>query len=364
MMIKNADTPILLLDKKKCLANIEKMVHTARQAGVALRPHFKTHQSQGVGRWYREFGIRQITVSSFRMAEYFANDGWTDITVAFPVNVLEMDRINQLADRINLNLLVENQESVELLTQGLTKLVPVFINIDMGYHRSGLGPDQMDQIEALIDLIQQSEKLAFKGFLGHAGHSYNARGSSEIEEIHHQSLSIIQKISQHFRKQYPDHLVSVGDTPTTSLMSSFPGAQEIRPGNGVFYDLSQWRIGSCRLDQIAVAMLCPVVAKHPDRQEIVLYGGGVHFSKDRSQFPDGTQHFGMVVSLGEQKWEAPAALSYLRSLSQEHGIVKAQPALFEQTQIGDRMAVLPVHSCMAANLMKVFYTLDGQVIRT
>jgi len=31
---------------------------------------------------------------------------------------------------------------------------------------------------------------------------------------------------------------------------------EIRPGNFVFYDLMQYRIGSCSVGQIAVAMAC------------------------------------------------------------------------------------------------------------
>ena len=50
--------------------------------------HFKTHQSLDVN----VFLILQAiaTVSSVSMAKYFS-DQWDDITIAFPINILEMD---------------------------------------------------------------------------------------------------------------------------------------------------------------------------------------------------------------------------------------------------------------------------------
>jgi len=36
--------------------------------------------------------------------------------------------------------------------------------------------------------------------------------------------------------------------------------------------------------------------------------------------------------------------------------------LFERARIGDLMAFHPVHSCLTANLMKQYTTLEGKVI--
>ncbi|MBY0433245.1 MAG: hypothetical protein K2U26_03955 [Cyclobacteriaceae bacterium] len=83
--------PTLLLDEQKCRANIKRIVDKAKRARVKLRPHFKTHQSHEVGSWFREEGVSACTVSSIEMAAYFAKDYWHDITVAFPVNVLEVE---------------------------------------------------------------------------------------------------------------------------------------------------------------------------------------------------------------------------------------------------------------------------------
>ena len=127
------DKPTLLLNTKKCRANIEKMVQKAQRNNIAFRPHFKTHQSREIGNWFRAYGIDRITVSSPTMANYFAADGWNDITVAFPVNIREIATINALASTIQLNLLVESVETVEQLAQKLKAPVRVFIKADTVY---------------------------------------------------------------------------------------------------------------------------------------------------------------------------------------------------------------------------------------
>ena len=76
--------PTLLIDKAKCKANIKRMALKARQNDIEFRPHLKTHQSLEIGDWFRQEGVTKITVSSVAMAKYFAQDGWKDITIAFP----------------------------------------------------------------------------------------------------------------------------------------------------------------------------------------------------------------------------------------------------------------------------------------
>ena len=88
--------PSLLLDPDKCRANIRRMKTRGEGWGADFRPHFKTHNSRIVGRWFRAEGVNKIAVSSVKMAEYFAADGWEDITVAVVFNVREMDKVHRL----------------------------------------------------------------------------------------------------------------------------------------------------------------------------------------------------------------------------------------------------------------------------
>ena len=96
--------------------------------------------------------------------------------------------------------------------------------------------------------------------------------------------------------------MSTCDSPSCSIINDFTDIDVIRPGNFVFYDLTQLNIGSCNFDQIAVAMACPVVAKHRNRQEIIIYGGGVHFSKEFIEIKN-EKVYGLLVKLTENGWE-------------------------------------------------------------
>ncbi len=352
--------PTLLLDEAKCKANIQKMLKKAEKNGCNLRPHFKTHQSAQVGEWFKEVGIEQCTVSSLGMAEYFAKAGWIDITVAFPLNVLEKAKVNQLALSINLNLCIESVETAKILTEFIKQSVGLFIKVDAGYHRTGIGAEDFEGIEAIIRILEKNPLAIFKGFLQHAGHTYQAKGKVEIDEIHEYTSQKMQNLKAYFKNQCPDLIISNGDTPTCSVSDNFEGVDEMRPGNFIFYDVMQAEIGSCSYDEIAVAMACPVVAKHADRNEIIIYGGAVHFSKDRIENESDTTIYGLVAQQEAAGWGNPLPDLYVKKLSQEHGTIHATDEFMQQTKIGDILYILPIHSCLTANLMGTYCTLKGE----
>ncbi len=353
--------PTLVLDEAKCKRNIEKMVSKAKAHGLIFRPHFKTHQSLQIGRWFKDEGVERIAVSSVSMAGYFAED-WNDITIAFPVNILEIDEINELANRITLNLLVENIETSAFLAENLKTKVGVFIKIDVGYHRTGINPSDTDLIDNILEIVNSSSLLAFKGFLSHAGHTYKCKSIDEIKTVHDGAVKVMQDLKDIYLCRYPQLVVSLGDTPGCSIADNFSGVDEMRPGNFVFYDLMQYQLGACPISQIAVALACPIVAKHKSRSEIVVYGGGVHFSKERLENEVEGTIYGRVVEKLVKGWGNIIPGMFVKSLSQEHGIVEVPRALFEKYKIGEHLLILPVHSCLTANLLKSYKTTDGLML--
>lgn len=140
------------------------------------------------------------------------------------------------------------------------------------------------------------------------------------------------------------------------------GVDEISAGNFIFYDLVMNYLNVCDESDIAVAMACPVVAKNAARGEITIHGGGVHFSKDHLFDESEQKFFGEVVILEEEGWSPIIPGIKLTGLSQEHGTLKANELLFDQIQIGDVLGILPIHSCLTANLMKSYTTLDGKQV--
>ncbi len=351
--------PTLLVDKQKCIANIKMMKAKADKAELIFRPHFKTHQSATIGEWFREEGVEKITVSSVKMAKYFADNGWNDITIAFPTNILELDDINKLAERITLNLLVETLGTARFLESYLNSNVNVFIKIDSGYNRTGIWCEEVTEIEKLVEEISKSEHLTLLGFLTHSGQNYNAADEKQIIANHGQSLRIMSEIKSYFKEKYPHLIASIGDTPGCTLSDELYGIDEIRPGHFVFFDLQQFILGVCHDTDIAAIVACPVVAKHQKRNEIVIYGGGVHLSKEF--IPTGEDKlFGSLVKLDENGWTQILAGGYLSSLSQEHGIIKVNDDLFKEIDMGEQIGIIPVHSCMTVSCMPQMFTTDGE----
>jgi D-serine deaminase-like pyridoxal phosphate-dependent protein len=296
------------------------------------------------------------------MAEYFALHGWKDITIAFPFNKLEIDEINKLASRIELNLLILSVESINFLKEHLKHKVGIFIKIDTGYHRTGILPENIDMLDEILKGILNFDLIEFKGFLTHSGHTYTAGSIDKITAIHNDCLHKMQKLKLHYFKIFPNLVISIGDTPSCSLMDNFEGVDEIRPGNFVFFDLMQNQFGSCNIDQIALCVACPIVAKYKERNEIIVYGGVVHLSKEYILNEEGERFFGLIVELGNKSWSSTLEGMYVSSISQEHGIIKTTDEHFDKFRIGDIIGILPVHACLTANLMGRYFTFENEVI--
>lgn len=113
----------------------------------------------------------------------------------------------------------------------------------------------------------------------------------------------------------------------------------------------QTQIGSCTTEDIALAVSCPVISKNKSRSEWIIHGGAVHLSKDYVTI-NGVQCFGKVALLNDKDWESPLPRTIVTKLSQEHGVVQCDLELFDQVNIGDNVAVLPIHACLTNNLLK------------
>jgi D-serine deaminase-like pyridoxal phosphate-dependent protein len=359
----NIIKPTLLLNRNICMANIHAMAVKAHEQNVIFRPHFKTHQSATIGEWFRNEGVTAITVSSVSMAQYFANHGWKDITIAFPVNLLEINEINQLASEITLNLLIEAEEVAAFLTRNLKSASCFFIKIDTGYHRTGIDPSNIPLIDRILKGVKAS-KLSFKGFLTHSGQAYHAHDRPEFIHIQQTAADHLKRLKSFYQHQFPELILSVGDTPTCSQLPAAEGIDEIRPGNFVFFDVMQFALGSCRLEEIAVALICPVVAVHLNRMEAVIYGGAVHLSKEQTLLPpDLTPVYGLAFKWNGKNLDLDNVLGRVSSLSQEHGIISLNQAGCN-LKPGNLVAILPVHSCLTAQLMRKYYDLNGEEIET
>ena len=349
-----ATKPQLFLDPKRCKNNIERIAEKAKKLGLTFRPHFKTHQSIEVGRWFRDQGITGITVSSVEMAKYFAQDGWNDITIAFPFYSGMTEGLKELEKKVSLRLFMNSTSDIEHLNHSLRNPFQVYIEIDAGYGRSGVHYTDNEKIESLIGALDKGDQSQFHGFYIHDGGTYQARGVEEIKKRIQASHSALKKL----KKRYPSAVTSLGDTPSASVLEELESVDEITPGNLVYYDWMQVQIGSCKPDNVAVWVDVPV-AQELSGNKAIIHGGAVHFSKDFI-IQDEVKNYGQVLKPNEDHF-TPADHCFLSALSQEHGTVSG----YKNNLLQDdgSLRILPIHSCLTVNLFDHYRTPSGDIIK-
>ena len=97
--LSELETPALLLDRGKALANARRLSSTLAGRGVALRPHVKTVKNVDVVRMAFAGGHGPITASTLAEAEHFFEAGFTDILYAVGLAPVKLPRIEALVRR-------------------------------------------------------------------------------------------------------------------------------------------------------------------------------------------------------------------------------------------------------------------------
>ena len=359
MFFESINKPTLVLRPEIARKNIAKMAEKARRSGVQFRPHFKTHQSKQIGEWFRAEGVNSITVSSVEMAIYFAENGWTDILIAFTANLRELDSINELAKKVHLGLLCEDMATLTFFQNRLNSPVDFWLEADNGSLRTGL--PMSDTLSFLILAKTIHPPFTLKGILTHAGNTYKTHSPEEINLIYDQTLEGLKRLRHYLADAGYIVEISYGDTPALSRLQSFAGWNEVRPGNFIFFDSTQLYLGSCSEDEIAIRVACPVITVYPERNQLALYGGGVHLSKDSFQV-NNRPYYGFVSFPTDNGWGPIIPDAYVSALWQEHALVNLEPKWLKTIHSGDLLMVLPSHSCMTVDLYDFYITPDGQSI--
>lgn len=352
-------TPSFVVDREIAKANCDRMRAKALLAGVVFRPHVKTHKTLE-GAWLQHGESEgPITVSTLAEAEFFAEAGFTDITWAVPVAPSKLERCLAIARKSRLILLVDHPAAVAALeefaaTHGAT--FDVMLKVDCGYHRAGVDPDARESVELAL-AIARSKRLELRGLLTHAGHSYHAAGTDQIVAIAAEERAAVGRLAATLAAQGVQGLVrSVGSTPTMSV-APIEAVDEIRPGNYIFYDAFQASIGSCRLSDCAAFVVAAVIGVSATRRECLVDAGALALSKDAGPVHlDPGFGYGVVCRL-----DGVPLPARLVSLSQEHGIVAWRDG-GALPSIGDRLRIVPNHSCLTAALHASYLVLDDGAI--
>jgi D-serine deaminase-like pyridoxal phosphate-dependent protein len=348
MNLETIPTPALVLDVERVRHNAARIGKRVSDLGARLRPHVKTHKCIEVARIQTADHSGALTVSTLAEARAFAANGFSDITYAVPIEPGKFKAAVDLAKVCErLALLTDDGQAPGPLNEAARKagiVLDLFLKIDCGYHRCGVEPDSQEAL-LIAGQIAGCSNLRFAGILTHAGHSYRHRDLNDRLAVARHERDVMVALANRLRAagiEVPT--VSIGSTPTITVVDHLEGVDEARPGNYIFFDAFQAAIGSCSLNDCALTVLAAVVHRDLKRDKLVIDAGAIALSKDRGAVDfEPSCGYGRVLDL-----EGNDLGLNVTSLSQEHGEILSQNCHIDGLAVGKRVRVLTNHSCLSA----------------
>ena len=349
--IEDLPTPAVLVDLDVLEKNIARQAGRAREAGVRLRPHAKTHKCPEIARMQLAAGAAGISLAKTSEAEVFADAGFDDIFIAYPVAGLgKAERLFALSDRLRLAAGTDSVEGARQLSgpfQAAGRRLDVLLKIDVGYHRVGVLPENALEVARRV---AELPGLRLRGVFTHAGHVYQAETPEAVAHIGKLEGEILFSCAEALRRSgLSIDEVSVGSTPSARHAMRVAGVTECRPGNYVFHDGSQAALGTCDPEDCAMTILATVVSV-PARDRVCLDAGSKTLSQDTLR-PRANGH-GLILGTS----------SRLQSLSEEHGVARVEEG--DSFHVGDRVRILPNHACVVSNLHDRLYGVRAGRVET
>ena len=359
--LQSIETPAVVVDHERLSRNVARVRKIGEEHRLAVRPHVKTHKCIELAQLQLDSGACGITASKTSEALVFVEAGIPSVTVAYPV--IEPGKARRLvevagAEKCDLRFIVDNEETLEVITQAMAATggtAGVYIKIDVGLGRVGLKPDAWNLVP-LAQRVAASPRLELRGLLSHAGHCYAATGHEAVREIAESERRQLLSAQERLRRsglQAPE--LSVGSTPTVLVGDNFEGLAEIRPGNYVFFDLTAVRLGVASLAEVAFSVVTSVVSVN-ENHAIIDAGSKVLSSDLGPHGTKGIRGYGLAFPIENEIGDVTVESSFMvEKLSEEHGFVRREGA---HLRIGDRLRVVPNHSCPVTNLADWLYILN------
>ena len=371
MTVDALRTPAILIDRAKALRNLDRMQAEANANGIRLRPHAKTHKSPLIAQWQIDRGAVGICCAKIGEAEVFANAGIADIRIPYPLNPANADRLVALSNRTRVSFIVDHpqvakQWSDQLVRRG--KQIDILVKVDVGFHRCGIDPAAAGAVD-MIRAVASLPGFNFKGLLSHAGHAYHAHSEDEMRAMAEAEARTMRELAAQCRSAgVTIEEVSAGATPPARYAIKQQGFTEYRPGNYVYFDRTQAALGAATLDDCALTVLATVVSKPaPDR--VIFDSGSKTLTSDAARGFAAASGYGSVLRTSggaSRSGGAPASGDLaidgdllIERLSEEHATVKV---LSGSTHLepGDRVRIIPNHSCVVSNLVDRAWIVNGQ----
>jgi len=332
-------TPAAVIDMDRVERNIARIQAACNAAGVANRPHIKTHKSPELAKLQIAAGARGITCQKLGEAEVMANAGIDDILISY--NLLgdeKMARLGALRARANVTVAADNPVVVADLTKAAAaagRSLPVVVECDTGRKRAGV--ETAAEAIALARTISTSPGLTFAGFMLYPTET----GWPQAQAFFDEALAGVRALG------LDATIVSTGGTPNLKNVGQLKGATEHRPGTYIYNDRMQVAAGVATWDDCALNIYSTVVSRAgPDRG--ILDAGSKTLTADTG----GLDGYGLILEHPEAK---------IARFAEEHGFLDLTRSN-TRPNIGDVVRIVPNHVCVVVNMLDEVVMVRGDEI--
>ncbi|MBU5671185.1 alanine racemase [Paenibacillus brevis] len=332
-------TPQPIIDLDIVERNIAAMAKRLKEHGISHRPHIKSSKSVLLARKQLAAGATGITASKLSEAEVFVDAGISNILIAYSIiGEVNLKRFAQLHGRAELLTTVDSLSGAEGLARvGLEsgKPVRVLVEVDGGLHRGGRQPGE--DAASFAKTVHAMEGLEVKGVMNYAGTIYkNTTRQGFSDAVTAEAALLKETVTRMKAYDVPVDIVSSGSTPSALFCDLLQGVTEVRAGNYIFFDASGVGMGLAAESDCALRVLATVISV-PLPGLATMDAGTKTLTSDKAH---GRSGYGIVV--GRPGIE-------ISGLNEEHGFLAFDPAK-EHLAVGDRIEIIPNHSCVIPNL--------------
>ena len=346
-------TPSLLLDLDAFETNVSRMASHAKSAGIALRPHAKTHKCVEVAKRQIAAGALGVCVATIREAEAMAAGGVGGLLITSEmVGNEKIGRLIRLTQRspdtmsVVDNPLHARQLSAAAAAAGVT--LNLMIDIDPGGRRTGIGAGA--PAKALAQEITRLPHLKLRGIHSYAGPSSHVVGYDARRTHSHQAMAPAIATWRELRREgMPLEILSGGSTGTYNIDPELQAMTELQVGSYAFMDLDYRRIGGRSgpsYDDFSPALtVLATVISRTYRESATVDAGFKAFATDRKFGPELKGITGIDYGWG----------------GDEHGILKfVQPS--RAIELGDRVEFIVPHCDPNVNLYDRLIATRGEKV--
>jgi D-serine deaminase-like pyridoxal phosphate-dependent protein len=332
-------TPAVVVDMDRVERNIARIQAACDGAGLANRPHIKTHKSPLLAKLQVAAGAKGITCQKIGEAEVMVEGGLDDILISY--NLLgeeKMNRLGALAERARITVAADNSIVVGELPKAAERsrrALAVVVECDTGRKRAGV--ETPAEAIALARQIAASPQLEFAGLLMYPTET----GWPEAQAFFDEASAGIREAG------LAHAIVSTGGTPNLKNLGKLRGATEHRPGTYIYNDRMQIAAGVATLDDCALHVYATVVSRAGPQRGIIDAG-----SKTLTTDTGGLDGHGLILEHPEAKIE---------KFAEEHGFLDLSRSN-TRPAIGDVVRIVPNHVCVVVNMVDEIVMVRGDEI--